>query len=162
HETDGLIFTPLKHPYKSGTEPLLLKWKPPYLNSVDFILKKTLDNWVYEMHCFGNKNQLVLFDYYYDLNDDLEPLENSYDGLLAELSYNFNKWVVDPSDLSKYQGGWEIIKFRTDKTTPNSYSVILNIVKSINENINHDFFEENLKSIYEKWQERNNVKRFKE
>lgn len=34
HLSDGIIFTPVKLPYVTGTSPLLLKWKPPHLNTV--------------------------------------------------------------------------------------------------------------------------------
>lgn len=34
HPSDGIIFTPVKLPYVTGTCPLLLKWKPPHLNTV--------------------------------------------------------------------------------------------------------------------------------
>ncbi|PIK49875.1 putative mRNA-capping enzyme [Apostichopus japonicus] len=38
HETDGLIFQPFKEPYFPGRCRILLKWKPPSQNSVDFRL----------------------------------------------------------------------------------------------------------------------------
>ena len=38
HENDGLIFTKLNSPYKPGTDDTLIKWKPPYLNSIDFLM----------------------------------------------------------------------------------------------------------------------------
>ncbi|CDJ65247.1 mRNA capping enzyme, putative [Eimeria necatrix] len=34
HPSDGIIFTPVAPPYITGTSPLLLKWKPPHLNTV--------------------------------------------------------------------------------------------------------------------------------
>jgi hypothetical protein len=38
---DGLIFTPATEPYpnKPGSWPMLLKWKPPSLNSIDFLIE---------------------------------------------------------------------------------------------------------------------------
>lgn len=38
-DNDGLIFTPVHRPYRPGTDYRLLKWKPPELNSVDFMCK---------------------------------------------------------------------------------------------------------------------------
>lgn len=39
HEPDGLIFQPSIHPYIPGQCNVVLKWKPPNLNSIDFRLK---------------------------------------------------------------------------------------------------------------------------
>lgn len=155
HETDGLIFTPVNHPYKSGTEPLLFKYKPAKLNSVDFIIKKTGEEWLYKLFCLGNQGDLVFFDYFYDITEEMESLSNNYDGLLGEFSYDSTKWVVDVSDLSIFQGGWVLLKTRTDKTTPNPFSVTWNIVRSIHENITDDFFEEHIKNIRKNWKIRN-------
>ncbi|KAL8438286.1 hypothetical protein ACSSS7_000263 [Eimeria intestinalis] len=43
HPSDGIIFTPVKLPYVTGTCPLLLKWKPPHLNTVDFSVEPVYD-----------------------------------------------------------------------------------------------------------------------
>ncbi len=44
-KSDGIIFTPIneKYPEKGGSWPHLLKWKPPHLNTIDFLIK-TLKN----------------------------------------------------------------------------------------------------------------------
>ena len=42
HGNDGLIFTPVKHPYVCGACENLLKWKPANKNTVDF---KIQVNW---------------------------------------------------------------------------------------------------------------------
>jgi hypothetical protein len=38
HGNDGLIFSPVDVPYQPGTCSKLLKWKPAWLNSVDFVV----------------------------------------------------------------------------------------------------------------------------
>ncbi|CDJ37835.1 mRNA capping enzyme, putative [Eimeria tenella] len=43
HPSDGIIFTPVAPPYITGTSPLLLKWKPPHLNTVDFSVEPVYD-----------------------------------------------------------------------------------------------------------------------
>lgn len=40
HERDGLLFAPLD-PYVYGRCARLLKWKPPELNTADFLLQVT-------------------------------------------------------------------------------------------------------------------------
>ena len=39
HANDGVIFTKNKDaPYYSGTNNDIVKWKPPHLNTIDFLL----------------------------------------------------------------------------------------------------------------------------
>jgi mRNA guanylyltransferase len=138
HRSDGLIFTPTNMPYRSGTAPKLLKWKPPHLNSVDFVVKRSTE-WerLYKLFCLNSDKKLVHFDYYFDLDDDDAEKDNyvDLDDTLCEFRFNAEKWVYDLSDLSLTKGGWELIKARTDKDMPNSISVVINVMNSINEDI---------------------------
>ena len=45
-EVDGLIFTPIReqYPMKPGSWSALLKWKPPELNTIDFLIKTVKDD----------------------------------------------------------------------------------------------------------------------
>jgi len=43
YKTDGLVLTPARKPYKLGVNDILLKWKPPSLNTVDFLLRVICD-----------------------------------------------------------------------------------------------------------------------
>lgn len=39
HKNDGLIFTKIDDaPYKPGTCNYIIKWKPPHMNSIDFLV----------------------------------------------------------------------------------------------------------------------------
>lgn len=161
HDSDGLIFTPLTMPYKSGTASRLLKWKPPHLNSVDFIARKSKEwEYLYELFCFGNLKDLVFFDYYFHIKigsngesteDSEDTQEIDIDGKLGEFKFNSEKWVYDLADLSLTKGGWELIKLRTDKDLPNAISVVINVMNSIKEDIDMESFSKYVPEIRQKW-----------
>jgi hypothetical protein len=58
HENDGLIFTKVDSPYKPGRDFNIVKWKPPHLNTIDFLMvpNEKFDN-------EGKKNLTILFFY---------------------------------------------------------------------------------------------------
>ena len=43
HDIDGVIFQPVNEPYRAGPNELLLKWRPPHINLVDFRLRFGLE-----------------------------------------------------------------------------------------------------------------------
>lgn len=59
---DGLIFTPATDPYpsKPGTWDRLFKWKPPHLNTIDFLIETTK----------GSNNKDKLFPYIKTLTEE--------------------------------------------------------------------------------------------
>ena len=78
---DGVIFTKIDYPYVPGRNKGIVKWKPDYLNSIDFlavenktIMSKYLPGQendafkVFELFVM-RANQLLLFDYFF-INDD--------------------------------------------------------------------------------------------
>uniref|UniRef100_A0A8C7D3H2 mRNA-capping enzyme n=1 Tax=Oncorhynchus kisutch TaxID=8019 RepID=A0A8C7D3H2_ONCKI len=84
HEVDGLIFQPCGK-YKAGRCDDILKWKPPSLNSVDFLTVARETLW---------------------LRDDSTELKQ-YDNKIIECSFNNNTWVfmrqrVDKSFPNSY------------------------------------------------------------
>ncbi len=58
YHVDGLIFVPIKehYPLHSGAWYSLFKWKPAYLNSIDFLVKTLKDEngneYAYHIKCF--------------------------------------------------------------------------------------------------------------
>lgn len=172
HGSDGLIFTPINAPYRSGTAPRLLKWKPPHLNSVDFVIKRSTEcEWLYKLFCLGKSKEHIFFDYYFGTEDENEhpPCTDSakegvmestdLDGKLGEFRFDKEKWVHDLCDFSLVKGGWEFIKVRTDKDTPNSISVVINVVNSIQEEVSIDMLTSHIPEIRHKWKLRENAQR---
>lgn len=49
HDCDGLVFTPIRDPYTSGTCLKLLKWKPLEFNSADFKIELLMTSGYYSL-----------------------------------------------------------------------------------------------------------------
>lgn len=105
HEQDGLIYTPVDSPYRPGTDFGLFKWKPPSMNSVDFLFREPD-----KLYC-GNSGAL-------------EQVATLPDALCA------NNTVVE---CVLKQGQWTVMRTREDKTGPNDISVYHKIMESIKE-----------------------------
>jgi len=45
YKIDGLIFTPINEPIKTGTHETMFKWKPRDMNTIDFQAKKWENKW---------------------------------------------------------------------------------------------------------------------
>ncbi|KRZ14995.1 mRNA-capping enzyme [Trichinella zimbabwensis] len=116
HETDGVVFQPVNDPYRGGTSPKLLKWKPPELNSVDFLLHVKKDTRPGSLGTLiGHLMVTGLhapFDYIKMTKDLMK-----YDGKIIECT------VVD--------GAWKFLRERTDKDSPNSYQTAQAVKESI-------------------------------
>ena len=65
HETDGLMFAPAEALYVCGRDEKLLKWKPPSLNTIDFLLKV---NFAFFFFFFLPFTLLLLFDFLSTMN----------------------------------------------------------------------------------------------
>jgi hypothetical protein len=96
YETDGLVFTPVREPIRSGTHETLFKWKPHERITVDFELKLGTDLYVQDRGIPYKEASLHLQNRRPDLPD----------GTIVECGYG---------DL-----GWFVEKVRTDKTYANN------------------------------------------
>ena len=158
HENDGLIFTRDDAPYRPGTTEDILKWKPSSMNSVDFSLrafwyKRPVDGaqeWRYGELWIANQGVPERWgDTNAYLTDEERaqiaqtPAGQSRHPLIAEFVYD-PKWTKlrpplnaeslwDPKEsfLPVTEGGWRLLRVRTDRTTPNDKSTVLNVWRSI-------------------------------
>jgi mRNA guanylyltransferase len=160
HEQDGLIYTAVNRRYTIGTDHSLIKWKPPYLNSVDFILESIV----------GANHQ----KYYYLMVGERNVERHTYEQTRVDWvtvsdkdrsEFNINGRVVveavwakeletivmkknEDSGSSKWVpghtriGGWKIIRTRPDKKSSNDIRVYKKIKESIRDNVlEHDLIE---------------------
>lgn len=132
HGNDGLVFTPVDEPYVFQKRVAILKWKPPSINTVDLKIEKVPGKErIYALKCtYTNTKDLVL-DYY--VPDDTSEFFS--DGAIGEFKYDSKKYVLDYENLCVKQGGWVLYKIRTDKDAPNHYRVVVNILNSLDENL---------------------------
>ena len=131
HDTDGLILSREDEGYTPGRCDTLLKWKPPSLNSIDFRLK--IDSKGAKEGELGGKKYclMVLAD------GSREEIS------MAEINPKYlKKDGFNPSDFdnkiiecvyTRVGKGFEfkMLRQRTDKTKPNTYSTACNVWKSI-------------------------------
>lgn len=96
YETDGLVFTPVREPIRTGTHETLFKWKPHDQITVDFELKLGTDLYVQDRGIPYKESCLHLRNRRLDLPD----------GTIVECGYG--------------EVGWFVVKVRTDKTYANN------------------------------------------
>eukprot|EP01071_Lankesteria_metandrocarpae_P009786 Lankesteria_metandrocarpae@DN5247_c0_g2_i1.p1 len=164
HFSDGIIFTPVDVPYKSGTCQELLKWKPPHLNTVDFVgnvIRGSKDKDVgirlgvnvngslsYHGNVFlgckpGEEYKFVDIAAEIEAKQQTSPegkvfLECTFDPLAhtSKPSKDENdKWLFGAEHLELLEGGWLIERMRTDRTTPNDHRVVGRVLQSLEDGV---------------------------
>ncbi|KAF4460713.1 mRNA-capping enzyme subunit alpha, partial [Fusarium albosuccineum] len=150
HGNDGLIFTCRNTPYKHGTDPHILKWKPPEENTVDCRLRLTFptvepEEWE---RLEGITEPFVDYDsvpkselYVFTGNSGPEPYEPFADVYITEEEWETLKGLNSPlvdriveCNLDD-QGRWRIVRFRDDKSEANHKSTIQSVLESINDRV---------------------------
>ena len=142
HKSDGLIFTNLSSPYKFGTNPQILKWKPPQQVTVDFQLKihprqnvkvdssgKTLDSHakpLFQLLQNNRGSEHVSFAWFEMCDDEWEHWKN--------LGSQLDEQVVEcawhpPSAQNERYPTWHIKRLRSDKKKGNHKSVVAEIMQ---------------------------------
>ena len=171
YKLDGLIFTPVNRPYynrksKYGNRAYNLKWKPPSLNSIDFLVffpdveNVIDDNIEYKViHILSsnqgkhidftlNNNQLKIFNLetaniYNDAHVIYVPIKNNSIFSLHDekqiRSGNIIELVYNNNPDKDYKFNWQIIRSRPDKKFANSIRTAIDVWNSIHENITENF-----------------------
>lgn len=166
HGNDGLIFTCRNTPYKHGTDPHILKWKPEDENSVDFRLSMDFP--------------LVQPD----ATDRAEGITSPYLDYSAMPVFNLLIWVGNDNDAHygtlylteaeweawqalevplddrivechmDAQGRWRFMRWRDDKDKPNHISTVESVIESIRDRVTEKELIDSAKGIRDEWKRR--------
>lgn len=131
HKHDGLIFQPVEEPYTGGRCPRILKWKPAELNSIDFKLKIVkvtqpgcLPQTIANLYVNGLPTPFASIVINKRNRDEYEQ----YDGKIVE---------CECANLTQNQ--WKVMRIRTDKSHPNSFSTAQGVLTSIRDGYDKKF-----------------------
>ena len=111
YATDGLVFTPINEPIRTGTHETMFKWKPRERITIDFCLKNGVELFVQDRGEPYKEAELHLQNKRPDFPD----------GTIVECGYG--------------ELGWFVEKIRTDKTHANNRRTYFRTIVNIRENI---------------------------
>ncbi|ELA42391.1 uncharacterized protein VICG_00490 [Vittaforma corneae ATCC 50505] len=161
HENDGLIFTPVNEPYLLCARSKIFKWKPPHLNTIDFLIKKTINSGILSLFCNVSGQQMdilekmnfrdtfVFFDFYFT-DDETIDLDNK----IGEFTFDFEKEVINIDDLTLQTGGWCLHRIRSDKNTPNNIKIVLDTFDSLKESVKEEDLKKHQEQMMKAYKER--------
>ncbi|CAO3611848.1 unnamed protein product [Mucor hiemalis] len=142
HKSDGIIWTPVKYPYKTGTCEKLLKWKPPELNTVDF---RIAARWskehkpIYSIEVLSNGVTYKFYDHFQPEPALATQWKSQLpDGRIAEFRYDSDceVTIIEQGYAPTIRkGGWRFVRFRDDKSTANDEQVVKKILNSIQDGV---------------------------
>lgn len=113
YETDGLVFTPVQEPIRTGTHETMFKWKPRERITIDFSIMDGKKLYVQERGVPYLESELS------------RPVQIP-DGTIVECGYG--------------KLGWFVEKIRTDKTYANNRRTYFRTIINIRESITLDEF----------------------
>ncbi|KAI5169101.1 mRNA guanylyltransferase [Pancytospora epiphaga] len=164
HMNDGLIFTPVNEKYTIGARSNTLKWKPPELNTIDFLIKKTEYDDIFDLFCSVALNQRPICRKRSKHDNSAQDKDNikfasfyfpdapgNLDNKIGEFIYDKTMKMLDPTDYGVVTGGWSLYKIRTDKNSPNNIKVIIGLIESIRDNISEKDLRDYHRKIYENY-----------
>lgn len=169
HGNDGLIFTCRSTPYVSGTDPKILKWKPPHDNTVDFLMHI---EWATMRPSPGDPDQseqpdydalpqkIALFTYHgnnqnYSYIADLHLTRQEWEDLKRKGDPLQDSIVECWQEDTGKQKRWRYYRMREDKDEANHVSVFESLIQSIEDHITEQDLLGHADAIRNSWKMRN-------
>ncbi|KAG5914855.1 mRNA-capping enzyme subunit alpha [Claviceps sorghi] len=170
HGNDGLIFTCRNTAYRHGTDPHILKWKPPQENTVDCRMKLTFplvepdeeerqEGILEPFIDYDNvpKAELMVYrgdggggekyEFFSDLfitEDEWETLKSHNDPL---------NWRIVECNQDE-QARWRLVRFRDDKKEANHTSTVTSVLESIKDRVTEQDLYKSAAPIRDSWKAR--------
>lgn len=170
HGNDGLIFTCRNTAYKHGTDPHILKWKPPEENTIDFRLRLTFPlvepdeeerqegiDEAFVDYDSVPKTELMIYkgdsgpDKYEVFEEELYLTEEEWETLKG-LGDPLNDRIIECN--VDEQGRWRLLRFRDDKNEANHKSTVLSVLESINDRVSEKDLYKAAGPIRDSWKAR--------
>lgn len=169
HGNDGLIFTCRHTSYRHGTDPNILKWKPPEENTIDFLLRlhfPTVEPNEAERQAgytepfvdYESVPRAELMVYKGDSGmDRYEPFQDLY---MTEEEWEMLKGLGDPLNdrivecNQDDQRRWRLLRFRDDKLEANHKSTVTSVLDSINDRVDQQDLYRAAGPIRDNWKAR--------
>ncbi|KAF7793147.1 hypothetical protein EIP86_004256 [Pleurotus ostreatoroseus] len=161
HGNDGLIYTCVNTPYVAGTDPNILKWKPPSENSIDFKLilrfppspeqpakADVFAKPVFELHTWCGGRTYEFWDVMLVKDEEWENMKASGE--------QFDERIVEVHWDTELEG-WRMMRFRDDKPNGNHKNVVENILSSIADGVEKEELLSHSNSIRNAWKNRQNT-----
>ncbi|PHH63206.1 hypothetical protein CDD81_6158 [Ophiocordyceps australis] len=171
HGNDGLIFTCRNTPYRHGTDPHILKWKPPEENTIDFRLKlhfpmvepdeeERTEGITESFVDYDNVPGSELFMYKGDGGGAADRYEYFADLYLNQEEWEVLKGLNDPLNdriiecNQDDEGRWRLVRFRDDKNEANHKSTVLSVLDSISDRVSEKDLYRAAGPIRDSWKTR--------
>ncbi|KAG6016645.1 hypothetical protein E4U54_000833 [Claviceps lovelessii] len=169
HGNDGLIFTCRNTPYKHGTDPHILKWKPPEENTIDCRMKLTFP--LVEPDDQERREGITepFIDYdsvpkaelmVYKGDSGPEKYDFFHDLFITEEEWEVLKGLNDPLNWrivecnQDEQARWRLVRFRDDKKEANHTSTVASVLDSITDRVTEQDLYRFAARIRDSWKAR--------
>lgn len=155
HISDGLIFTSREAPYVFKTDEMILKWKPPSQNTVDFLLslefplvnqdgEEFLDydaKPICHLKIWMGNERYQLVETMYLTDDEWEQLKS--------LNEPLDDRIVECYQDEKHR--WRYMRFRDDKDNGNHFTIFSKVINSIEDCVTKEELFSACDSIKKHW-----------